>query len=94
MLDADGDRDGAIQRYRKVIAVQPNNAIALNNLAYSLAVHKKQPEEARPLAQRASALAPREPRNRVASRTRATRNSGATLNSAADASVTSSAKPS
>jgi uncharacterized protein (TIGR03790 family) len=61
MLEADGDRDGSIQRYRKVIAVQPNNAIALNNLAYSLAVHKKQPEEARPLAQRASMLAPREP---------------------------------
>ena len=61
MADADGDHDGAIQRYRRVIAVQPNNIVALNNLAYSLAVHKKQPEEARPFAQRASALAPREP---------------------------------
>ena len=61
MMDAEGDHDGAIQRYRKVIAVQPNNAVALNNLAYSLAVHKRQPAEARPLAQRASALAPREP---------------------------------
>jgi Flp pilus assembly protein TadD len=61
MLDAEGDRDGAIQRYRKVIAVQPNNAVALNNLAYALAVHKNQPEEARPFAERASRLAPREP---------------------------------
>ena len=61
ILDGDGDRDGAIQRYRQVIAAQPNNAVALNNLAYSLAVYKKQPEEARPLALRASTLAPREP---------------------------------
>jgi uncharacterized protein (TIGR03790 family) len=61
LYDGEGDHDAAIQHYRKVLAVQPNNVIALNNLAYSMAVYKKLPEEARPLAQRASTLAPREP---------------------------------
>jgi Flp pilus assembly protein TadD len=45
--------DNAIERYRRVIAVEPQNAIALNNLAYSLATRKKAPVEALPFAERA-----------------------------------------
>ena len=58
--DLDGDHDGAIQLYRMVVLAQPNNAVALNNLAYILAVSKHQIQEAKPLAERAVALAPRE----------------------------------
>jgi tetratricopeptide (TPR) repeat protein len=38
--------DRAIDRYRKVLAVNPNEPIALNNLAYALAVRRGQPAEA------------------------------------------------
>jgi uncharacterized protein (TIGR03790 family) len=61
LKDQAGDHDGAIQGYRKVLELQPNNAVALNNLAYSLAVHKKAPAEAKPLAQRAVAQAGSDP---------------------------------
>jgi tetratricopeptide (TPR) repeat protein len=54
--DAAGEWDLAIERYRRVIARAPNDAIALNNLAYALAERKGEPEEALPLAQRAYAL--------------------------------------
>lgn len=45
--------DLAIERYRKVLAASPNHVIALNNLAYALAVRKNQPQEALGLAERA-----------------------------------------
>jgi uncharacterized protein (TIGR03790 family) len=48
-----GEHDKAIERYRQVLAVSPNDVGALNNLAYSLAVHRGAPAEALPLAQRA-----------------------------------------
>ena len=48
----------AIERYRTVLKFEPQNVIALNNLAYSLAVRQKMPEEALPFARRALALAP------------------------------------
>jgi uncharacterized protein (TIGR03790 family) len=48
-----GEYDKAIERYRKVLAVDTGNVIALNNLAYALAVRKHAPEEALPLAERA-----------------------------------------
>jgi tetratricopeptide (TPR) repeat protein len=48
----------ANERYRRILEVQPNNAVALNNLAYSLAVNMKMPTEALPLARRAVAQAP------------------------------------
>ena len=48
--------DKAAERYRAVLAVSPDNALALNNLAYSLAVHKGQAGEAISLAERAMAL--------------------------------------
>ena len=54
------DYDKAIERYRAVLAVSPDNAIALNNLAYALAVHKGQPAEAIGFAERAMTLTGRE----------------------------------
>ena len=57
--EADGLYDAAIDRYRRIIELQPANMVAVNNLAYALAVHKSAPAEALPLAKRAAALAPR-----------------------------------
>jgi uncharacterized protein (TIGR03790 family) len=57
--DEAGDYDAAIQGYRRVLDLQPDHVFALNNLAYALAVHRKAPEEALPLAKRAVSLAPK-----------------------------------
>jgi tetratricopeptide (TPR) repeat protein len=54
-----GAYDDAIERYRRIIEIQPANVIALNNLAYALAVRKSLPAEAHPFARRAANLAPR-----------------------------------
>jgi uncharacterized protein (TIGR03790 family) len=51
--------DRAIERYRNLLAEQPNDFIALNNLAYTLAVHKGLAVEALPLAARAYTLSPK-----------------------------------
>jgi uncharacterized protein (TIGR03790 family) len=51
------DYDRAAERYRAVLAVSADNVIALNNLAYSLAVHKGQAGEAIGFAERAMKLA-------------------------------------
>jgi uncharacterized protein (TIGR03790 family) len=48
--------DAAIARYRLAISKQPNQSIALNNLAYVLGVKKNDPNGALPLAKRAYAL--------------------------------------
>lgn len=56
-----GQLDRAIQRYRRVIELQPRNAIALNNLAYRLAMDKRAYGEAAPLARKAVTLAPNIP---------------------------------
>ena len=61
MLDQEGNLDAAIERYRQVLAHQRDNAVALNNLAYRLAVDRKSPAEALPLARRAVALTPDDP---------------------------------
>ncbi|MCA1651643.1 MAG: tetratricopeptide repeat protein, partial [Acidobacteria bacterium] len=61
LLDQTGQYDGALERYRRVLALQPNNPIAMNNLAYGLAVRKDLVAEAHPLAKRAVALAPNDP---------------------------------
>jgi uncharacterized protein (TIGR03790 family) len=45
--------DDAIDRFRRVVAKNPNHPIALNDLAYALAVGKHAPDEALPLAKRA-----------------------------------------
>ncbi|MBA3638244.1 MAG: TIGR03790 family protein [Acidobacteria bacterium] len=47
------EHDRAIASYREVLKRQPDHVVALNNLAFSLAVHRKSPEEARGLARRA-----------------------------------------
>ena len=48
----------AVERYRIVVQAEPRNALALNNLAYALAVYLKNPEEALPFARRAVAASP------------------------------------
>ena len=53
-----GEYDKAIERYRRVIAVDPLTVEALNNLAYALAEHKQQPKEALVYAERAYRIAP------------------------------------
>jgi tetratricopeptide (TPR) repeat protein len=53
--------DLAVERYRRVVELQPRNGIALNNLAYSLATRQNAAAEALPLAQRALATAPMNP---------------------------------
>jgi tetratricopeptide (TPR) repeat protein len=54
--DADRDYDRAIAQFRAILAYSPNDAIALNNLAFDLAVYRDRAEEALPLAQRAVAV--------------------------------------
>ena len=54
--EARKDYDKAIERYRTVLAVSPDNVVALNNLAYGLAVRKGQPTEAIGFAERAMTL--------------------------------------
>lgn len=53
-----GDHDRAIEAYRRLLEIERDNVIALNNLAYGLAVRRKAPAEALPYARRAVALAP------------------------------------
>jgi uncharacterized protein (TIGR03790 family) len=50
------DYDKAIERYRTVLGVSPDNVFALNNLAYALAVRKGRAAEAIGFAERAVAL--------------------------------------
>ncbi len=57
LYEKSGEYDKAIARYRAVLQNAPNQPLALNNLAYALAVHKSSPDEALPLAERAYALA-------------------------------------
>jgi len=53
MYEEAAEYDKAIERYRRVLAIASTNAIALNNLAYALAVRKNQPRDALPLAEKA-----------------------------------------
>ena len=53
-----GEEAKAVEGYRRVIALQPRNVIALNNLAYRLAMDDGNLDEALELAQRARTLAP------------------------------------
>lgn len=59
MEEADGNYEAAAARYRRLIDLQPTHVVALNNLAYALAVRLNSPADALPLAKRAAALAPR-----------------------------------
>ena len=56
-----GQHDAAIERYRQVIKLEPKHAMALNNLAYALAVYKGSLDEALALAQLAGAIQPKNP---------------------------------
>jgi Tfp pilus assembly protein PilF len=61
MYEEAGDYRRAADRYRKILEAEPDHAVALNNLAYTLADQLKAPEEARSMAQRAATLAPNDP---------------------------------
>jgi len=56
-----GDNDAAIEQYRKALESDPDNARALNNLAYLLTQYRNQPDEALRYAQSAVELAPNSP---------------------------------
>lgn len=56
MYEAAGEYDPAIGRYRRILELAPENTVALNNLAYALAVRKDSVEEALPLAEKAYTL--------------------------------------
>lgn len=58
MYEARGEHELARKTYEGVLSVDGSNVIALNNLAYSLAVHGNEPAKALPLARRAAALGP------------------------------------
>lgn len=49
----DGQIDRAMANYEAVLKYQPNNLIALNNVAYDLATRRGKPADALPLAERA-----------------------------------------
>ena len=57
--EADGAEDTATTRYQRILELQPTNVIALNNIAYALAMRGNALAEALPLAKRAASLAPR-----------------------------------
>jgi tetratricopeptide (TPR) repeat protein len=56
-----GDYDKAIARYRAILVAAPDNVLALNNLAYALAVRKHAVDEALPLAIKAHQLSKGQP---------------------------------
>jgi len=60
VAETGGQRAAAIEEYRKVLDIQPNNVLALNNLAYGLAEDGKpaDADEALKYAQKAAELAP------------------------------------
>ena len=53
-----GNQKAALEDFRQVVAADPGNAEALNNLAYLLAEYGNQPAEALQYAQKAKELAP------------------------------------
>jgi uncharacterized protein (TIGR03790 family) len=56
-----GEFEAAADRNAKVIALQPNNVAALNNLAYDIAVRQKKPAQALPMARKALSLTKGDP---------------------------------
>ena len=56
--DSAGRRDEAFELYKRMLEIDANSVMALNNMAFTLAVHRKSPAEGLPLAKRAMALAP------------------------------------
>ena len=56
-----GNYKTAVEQYRAVVAAEPDNAEALNNLAYGLAEYGGNPNEALKFAQKAKEIAPNSP---------------------------------
>jgi Tfp pilus assembly protein PilF len=56
MAEGAGDDERAAAQFRAILAYAPNDAVALNNLAYNLATRQNKPDEALPFAQRAIAV--------------------------------------
>jgi len=61
MYEEAGDYPKAIDRYRRMIALNPDDVMATNNLAMLLAARTNAPASALPLAERARGLAPNSP---------------------------------
>jgi uncharacterized protein (TIGR03790 family) len=61
LYEGDSRWEDANTRYRRVLAREPNQAVALNNLAYSLAEHTNGAAEALPLATRAYEISKHSP---------------------------------
>ena len=57
LYDVSEEYDLSIARYRMILTTAPDEVRSLNNLAYSLAVNKKAPREALPLAEKAYRIA-------------------------------------
>ncbi len=58
VLDVSGRRQEAAREYRELLRIDPNNGVAMNNLAYRLAEDGVEFEEALTLAKRARELMP------------------------------------
>ena len=56
-LETINQYDGALEAYRRVLELDRNDVVSLNNLAYIIAVRQNRPEEALPFATRAATLA-------------------------------------
>lgn len=56
-----GNPSAAIEQYRKLVQLDGRNVVALNNLAYLLANHSNQPDEALKYAQQAAEISPNNP---------------------------------
>ena len=59
LQEENGEYDAAISTYRRVLELQPNNVVVLNNIAYALAIRRNAPADALPFAERAAQLLPR-----------------------------------
>ncbi len=59
-----GQFEQAATSYKELVAADPNDFIALNNLSFILSEHLKQPQEAVKYAERALAVAPADPRQK------------------------------
>ena len=60
LLAGAGEPAAAAERYRRTLVLEPGHVIALNNLAYDMAIRENKPAEAIGMARKAMSLAPRE----------------------------------
>jgi uncharacterized protein (TIGR03790 family) len=59
--EAAGQYERAIERYQAILKIDPNDMVALNNLAYGLATRRGELQQATELAERAYRLSPKAP---------------------------------